>query len=121
MKIKNIECNSITIYNSETNEVLAKITDDKSEVKPTIEIIFDIYTDTPEQSLVKRGDVLFYKDTPQETYIVTYCDNRLFRMCHLYIDNDENQTLRMNTDRVRSYPNNSLLNSLEDYGLMRLE
>lgn len=115
---KDLKINSIIIFKEDTKEIIAKIKEDGFETREGFNILLDSYSEeNVSNELVSLKDILFFKNNPQETYLVTQINQRFFYMTKLTIVDDE---LTLDTNYILAYPNNKLFGTLDELGLEKL-
>lgn len=116
---KDLKINSIIIFKEDTKEIIAKIKEDGFETREGFNILLDSYSEENlTNELVSLKDILFFKNNPQETYLVTQINQRFFYMTKLTIVNDE---LTLDTNYILAYPNSKLFGTLDELGLEKLQ
>lgn len=115
---KDLKINSIIVFKEDTKEIIAKIKEDGFETREGFNILLDSYSEEHvSNELVSLKDILFFKNNPQETYLVTQINQRFFYMTKLTIVNDE---LTLDTNYILAYPNSKLFGTLDELGLEKL-
>jgi|GEM_PF-2184860 hypothetical protein len=115
---KDLKINSIIIFKEDTKEIIAKIKEDGFETREGFNILLDSYSEeNVSNELVSLKDILFFKNNPQETYLVTQINQRFFYMTKLTIVDDE---LTLDTNYILAYPNSKLFGTLDELGLEKL-
>lgn len=115
---KDLKINSIIVFKEDTKEIIAKIKEDGFETREGFNILLDSYSEEHvSNELVSLKDILFFKNNPQETYLVTQINQRFFYMTKLTIIDDE---LTLDTNYILAYPNNKLFGTLDELGLEKL-
>lgn len=115
---KDLKINSIIIFKEDTKEIIAKIKEDGFETREGFNILLDSYSEEHvSNELVSLKDILFFKNNPQETYLVTQINQRFFYMTKLTIVDDE---LTLDTNYILAYPNSKLFGTLDELGLEKL-
>lgn len=115
---KDLKINSIIIFKEDTKEIIAKIKEDGFETREGFNIILDSYSEENlTNELVSLKDILFFKNNPKETYLVTQINQRFFYMTKLIILDDE---LTLDTNYILAYPNSKLFGTLDELGLEKL-
>lgn len=115
---KDLKINSIIIFKKDTKEIIAKIKEDGFETREEFNILLDSYSEEHvSDELVSLKDILFFKNNPKETYLVTQINQRFFYMTKLIILDDE---LTLDTNYILAYPNNKLFGTLDELGLEKL-
>lgn len=115
---KDLKINSIIVFKEDTKEIIAKIKEDGFETREGFNILLDSYSEeNVSNELVSLKDILFFKNNPQETYLVTQINQRFFYMTKLTIVDDE---LTLNTNYILAYPNSKLFGTLDELGLEKL-
>lgn len=116
---KDLKINSIIIFKEDTKEIIAKIKEDGFETREGFNILLDSYSEENlTNGLVSLKDILFFKNNPKETYLVTQINQRFFYMTKLIILDDE---LTLDTNYILAYPNNKLFGTLDELGLEKLQ
>lgn len=116
---KDLKINSIIIFKEDTKEIIAKIKEDGFETREGFNILLDSYSEEHiSDELVSLKDILFFKNNPQETYLVTQINQRFFYMTKLIILDDE---LTLDTNYILAYPNSKLFGTLDELGLEKLQ
>lgn len=116
---KDLKINSIIIFKEDTKEIIAKIKEDGFETREGFNILLDSYSEEHvSDELVSLKDILFFKNNPKETYLVTQINQRFFYMTKLIILNDE---LTLDTNYILAYPNSKLFGTLDELGLEKLQ
>lgn len=116
---KDLKINSIIIFKEDTKEIIAKIKEDGFEIREGFNILLDSYSEEHvSDELVSLKDILFFKNNPKETYLVTQINQRFFYMTKLIILDDE---LTLDTNYILAYPNNKLFGTLDELGLEKLQ
>lgn len=116
---KDLKINSIIIFKEDTKEIIAKIKEDGFETREGFNILLDSYSEENlTNELVSLKDILFFKNNPQETYLVTQINQRFFYMTKLIILDDE---LTLDTNYILAYPNSKLFGTLDELGLEKLQ
>ena len=116
---KDLKINSIIIFKEDTKEIIAKIKEDGFETREGFNILLDSYSEeNVTNELVSLKDILFFKNNPKETYLVTQINQRFFYMTKLIILNDE---LTLDTNYILAYPNSKLFGTLDELGLEKLQ
>lgn len=116
---KDLKINSIIVFKEDTKEIIAKIKEDGFETREGFNILLDSYSEENlTNELVSLKDILFFKNNPQETYLVTQINQRFFYMTKLTIVNDE---LTLDTNYILAYPNSKLFGTLDELGLEKLQ
>ena len=83
---KDLKINSIIVFKEDTKEIIAKIKEDGFETREGFNILLDSYSEEHvSNELVSLKDILFFKNNPQETYLVTQINQRFFYMTKLTI------------------------------------
>ena len=115
---KDLKINSIIVFKEDTKEIIAKIKEDGFETREGFNILLDSYSEEHvSNELVSLKDILFFKNNPQETYLVTQINQRFFYMTKLTIVDDE---LTLDTNYILAYPNSKLFGTLNELGLEKL-
>lgn len=115
---KDLKINSIIVFKEDTKEIIAKIKEDGFETREGFNILLDSYSEeNVTDELVSLKDILFFKNNPQETYLVTQINQRFFYMTKLIILDDE---LTLDTNYILAYPNSKLFGTLDELGLEKL-
>lgn len=115
---KDLKINSIIVFKEDTKEIIAKIKEDGFETREGFNILLDSYSEEHvSDELVSLKDILFFKNNPKETYLVTQINQRFFYMTKLIILNDE---LTLDTNYILAYPNSKLFGTLDELGLEKL-
>lgn len=115
---KDLKINSIIVFKEDTKEIIAKIKEDGFETREGFSILLDSYSEEHvSNELVSLKDILFFKNNPQETYLVTQINQRFFYMTKLTIVDDE---LTLDTNYILAYPNSKLFGTLDELGLEKL-
>ena len=115
---KDLKINSIIVFKEDTKEIIAKIKEDGFETREGFNILLDSYSEEyVSNELVSLKDILFFKNNPQETYLVTQINQRFFYMTKLTIVDDE---LTLDTNYILAYPNSKLFGTLDELGLEKL-
>ena len=115
---KDLKINSIIIFKEDTKEIIAKIKEDGFETREGFNILLDSYSEeNVTDELVSLKDILFFKNNPKETYLVTQINQRFFYMTKLIILDDE---LTLDTNYILAYPNSKLFGTLDELGLEKL-
>lgn len=116
---KDLKINSIIVFKEDTKEIIAKIKEDGFETREGFNILLDSYSEeNVSNKLVSLKDILFFKNNPQETYLVTQINQRFFYMTKLTIVDDE---LTLDTNYILAYPNSKLFGTLDELGLEKLQ
>lgn len=116
---KDLKINSIIIFKEDTKEIIAKIKEDSFETREGFNILLDSYSEEHvSDELVSLKDILFFKNNPKETYLVTQINQRFFYMTKLIILDDE---LTLDTNYILAYPNSKLFGTLDELGLEKLQ
>ena len=116
---KDLKINSIIVFKEDTKEIIAKIKEDGFETREGYNILLDSYSEEHvSNELVSLKDILFFKNNPQETYLVTQINQRFFYMTKLTIVDDE---LTLDTNYILAYPNSKLFGTLDELGLEKLQ
>ena len=116
---KDLKINSIIIFKEDTKEIIAKIKEDGFETREGFNIFLDSYSEEHvSDELVSLKDILFFKNNPKETYLVTQINQRFFYMTKLIILDDE---LTLDTNYILAYPNSKLFGTLDELGLEKLQ
>lgn len=116
---KDLKINSIIVFKEDTKEIIAKIKEDGFETREGFNILLDSYSEEHvSNELVSLKDILFFKNNPKETYLVTQINQRFFYMTKLIIVDDE---LTLDTNYILAYPNSKLFGTLDELGLEKLE
>lgn len=116
---KDLKINSIIVFKEDTKEIIAKIKEDGFETREGFNILLDSYSEeNVSNELVSLKDILFFKNNPKETYLVTQINQRFFYMTKLIIVNDE---LTLDTNYILAYPNSKLFGTLDELGLEKLK
>lgn len=116
---KDLKINSIIVFKEDTKEIIAKIKEDGFETREGFNILLDSYSEeNVSNELVSLKDILFFKNNPQETYLVTQINQRFFYMTKLTIVDDE---LTLDTNYILAYPNSKLFGTLDELGLEKLQ
>lgn len=116
---KDLKINSIIIFKEDTKEIIAKIKEDGFETREGFNILLDSYSEEHvSDELVSLKDILFFKNNPKETYLVTQINQRFFYMTKLIILDDE---LTLDTNYILAYPNSKLFCTLDELGLEKLQ
>ena len=115
---KDLKINSIIVFKEDRKEIIAKIKEDGFETREGFNILLDSYSEeNVSNELVSLKDILFFKNNPQETYLVTQINQRFFYMTKLTIVDDE---LTLDTNYILAYPNSKLFGTLDELGLEKL-
>lgn len=115
---KDLKINSIIVFKEDTKEIIAKIKEDGFETREGFNILLDSYSEeNVSNELVSLKDILFFKNNPQETYLVTQINQRFFYMTKLTIVDNE---LTLDTNYILAYPNSKLFGTLDELGLEKL-
>ena len=115
---KDLKINSIIVFKEDTKEIIAKIKEDGFETREGFNILLDSYSEeNVTNELVSLKDILFFKNNPKETYLVTQINQRFFYMTKLIILDDE---LTLDTNYILAYPNSKLFGTLDELGLEKL-
>ena len=115
---KDLKINSIIVFKEDTKEIIAKIKEDGFETREGFNILLDSYSEeNVTDELVSLKDILFFKNNPKETYLVTQINQRFFYMTKLIILDDE---LTLDTNYILAYPNSKLFGTLDELGLEKL-
>ena len=116
---KDLKINSIIIFKEDTKEIIAKIKEDSFETREGFNVLLDSYSEENlTNELVSLKDILFFKNNPKETYLVTQINQRFFYMTKLIILDDE---LTLDTNYILAYPNSKLFGTLDELGLEKLQ
>lgn len=116
---KDLKINSIIIFKEDTKEIITKIKEDGFETREGFNILLDSYSEENlTNELVSLKDILFFKNNPKETYLVTQINQRFFYMTKLIILDDE---LTLDTNYILAYPNSKLFGTLDELGLEKLQ
>jgi hypothetical protein len=116
---KDLKINSIIIFKEDTKEIITKIKENGFETREGFNILLDSYSEEHvSDELVSLKDILFFKNNPKETYLVTQINQRFFYMTKLIILNDE---LTLDTNYILAYPNSKLFGTLDELGLEKLQ
>ena len=116
---KDLKINSIIIFKEDTKEIIAKIKEDGFEKREGFNILLDSHSEeNVSDELVSLKDILFFKNNPKETYLVTQINQRFFYMTKLIILDDE---LTLDTNYILAYPNSKLFGTLDELGLEKLQ
>lgn len=116
---KDLKINSIIVFKEDTKEIIAKIKEDGFETREGFNILLDSYSEeNVTDELVSLKDILFFKNNPKETYLVTQTNQRFFYMTKLIILDDE---LTLDTNYILAYPNSKLFGTLDELGLEKLQ
>lgn len=116
---KDLKINSIIVFEEDTKEIIAKIKEDGFETREGFNILLDSYSEENlTNELVSLKDILFFKNNPKETYLVTQINQRFFYMTKLIILDDE---LTLDTNYILAYPNSKLFGTLDELGLEKLQ
>lgn len=116
---KDLKINSIIVFKEDTKEIIAKIKEDGFETREGFNILLDSYSEEHvSDELVSLKDILFFKNNPKETYLVTQINQRFFYMTKLIILDDE---LTLDTNYILAYPNSKLFGTLDELGLEKLQ
>lgn len=116
---KDLKINSIIIFKEDTKEIIAKIKEDGFETREGFNVLLDSYSEENlTNELVSLKDILFFKNNPKETYLVTQINQRFFYMTKLIILDDE---LTLDTNYILAYPNSKLFGTLDELGLEKLQ
>lgn len=116
---KDLKINSIIVFKEDTKEIIAKIKEDGFETREGFNILLDSYSEENlTNELVSLKDILFFKNNPKETYLVTQINQRFFYMTKLIILDDE---LTLDTNYILAYPNSKLFGTLDELGLEKLQ
>lgn len=116
---KDLKINSIIVFKEDTKEIIAKIKEDGFETREGFNILLDSYSEeNVTDELVSLKDILFFKNNPKETYLVTQINQRFFYMTKLIILDDE---LTLDTNYILAYPNSKLFGTLDELGLEKLQ
>lgn len=115
---KDLRINSIIVFKEDTNEVIAKIKESSFETREGFKILLDSYSEEKDESwLVKEKTIVYLKNNPSQTFLVSEANSRSFTLIKLTIVDDE---LALDNELVLTYPNNKMLYTLEDLGLVIL-
>ena len=115
---KDLKINSIIVFKEDTKEIIAKIKEDGFETREGFNILLNSYSEEHvSDELVSLKDILFFKNNPKETYLVTQINQRFFYMTKLIILDDE---LTLDTNYILVYPNSKLFGTLDELGLEKL-
>lgn len=115
---KDLKINSIIVFKEDTKEIIAKIKEDGFETREGFNILLNSYSEEHvSDELVSLKDILFFKNNPKETYLVTQINQRFFYMTKLIILDDE---LTLDTNYILAYPNSKLFGTLDELGLEKL-
>ena len=115
---KDLKINSIIVFKEDTKEIIAKIKEDGFETREGFNILLDSHSEeNVSDELVSLKDILFFKNNPKETYLVTQINQRFFYMTKLIILDDE---LTLDTNYILAYPNSKLFGTLDELGLEKL-
>lgn len=116
---KDLKINSIIVFKEDTKEIISKIKEDGFETREGFNILLDSYSEEHvSDELVSLKDILFFKNNPKETYLVTQINQRFFYMTKLIILDDE---LTLDTNYILAYPNSKLFGTLDELGLEKLQ
>lgn len=116
---KDLKINSIIVFKEDTKEIIAKIKEDGFETREGFNILLNSYSEEHvSNELVSLKDILFFKNNPKETYLVTQINQRFFYMTKLIILDDE---LTLDTNYILAYPNSKLFGTLDELGLEKLQ
>lgn len=69
-------------------------------------------------AIAHRGDLLYYRDNEKSLYIVVNADEKFFLMCPVHVK-EGTKEITVNSQHPRSYPNDSRIGTLEQYGLVK--
>ena len=120
MNIKKVLCEAITVYNKETNEAIARITDNEIRTHENYQVFLECYSEVPEDNwIAKTGNVIVMKDNPEHIFAVVHADNRFFRCIRMILDDHDHVIL--DNKYALTYPNNKMIGSLEDFGFELLQ
>lgn len=115
---KNLRINSIIVFKEDTNEVVAKIKESSFETREGFKVLLDSYSEEKDENwLVKEKTIVYLKNNPSQTFLVSEANSRSFTLIKLTIVDDE---LALDNELVLTYPNNKMLYTLEDLGLVIL-
>lgn len=115
---KNLRINSIIVFKEDTNEVIAKIKESSFETREGFKVLLDSYSEEKDENwLVKEKTIVYLKNNPSQTFLVSEANSRSFTLIKLTIVDDE---LALDNELVLTYPNNRMLYTLEDLGLVIL-
>lgn len=115
---KNLRINSIIVFKEDTNEVIAKIKESSFETREGFKVLLDSYSEEKDENwLVKEKTIIYLKNNPSQTFLVSEANSRSFTLIKLTIVDDE---LALDNELVLTYPNNKMLYTLEDLGLVIL-
>ena len=120
MILNGIAVNSATVINKTTGKTVAVISDQSLQADND-HVIFTrpVVVDTSENMIAKVGDYLYYENTPEELYYVLSSDPSYFQMVKVKLEG-EDQHLAIEGEKMRTYPNNKYIGTLQDYGLVKL-
>ena len=115
---KDLRINSIIVFKEDTNEVIAKIKESSFETREGFKVLLDSYSEEKDENwLVKEKTIVYLKNNPSQTFLVSEANSRSFTLIKLTIIDDE---LALDNELVLTYPNNKMLYTLEDLGLVIL-
>ena len=96
------------------NEAVAVLTDKEAQTKKGYSVSVILDTSPGPDAIAFTGDVLFYRDTPEQKYVVTQADDKFFVMVPVTV-NKESQEVEYDNVHQRIYPNSNKIGTLEDF------
>lgn len=105
----------ITIYDNNDN-LIAELTDEAANTADgyTVQAVLDQRLSP--NAIAHKDDILHYKDSPDDKYMVTKADDKFFSMCPVTVDSSTKQ-IKYDNYHQRTYPNNCKVGTLDDYGI----
>ena len=96
--------------------VIAVLTDKEAKTEKGYSVSVVLDTSPGPDAIALAGDVLYYRDDPEQVYVVTQADDKFFSMTPVTTD-FKKQMIEYDNRHTRVYPNNRKVGTLEDYGI----
>ena len=116
MIIDNKKIAQVTVKGPD-DETVAVLTDKEAQTAKGYSVSVILDTSPGPDAIAFTGDVLFYKDTPDNKYVVTQADDKFFVMVPAAVK-AETQEVEYDNVHQRIYPNNRKCGTLDDFGIV---
>ena len=81
---KDLRINSIIVFKEDTNEVIAKIKESSFETREGFKVLLDSYSEEKDENwLVKEKTIVYLKNNPSQTFLVSEANSRSFTLIKL--------------------------------------
>jgi len=97
-------------------EIVAVLTDKEAQTKKGYDVSVVLDTSPGPDAIAFAGDVLYYRDNPEQKYVVTQADEKFFVMVPVAVKT-ETEEIEYDNIHQRVYPNNLKVGTLDDFGI----